>query len=110
LVVSPRPCGCATSNRGHGPRPIAYIELFFDLAFIFALTQLTRSLVQDITMGGALRSLVLLAAVWWVWSVTAWSTDWLDPNQPFVRALLTWVMFGGLLLAAAVPNASGSTP
>jgi low temperature requirement protein LtrA len=87
------------------PRPIAYIELFFDLAFIFALTELTRSLVQDITMGGVLRSLVLLAAIWWVWSVTAWSTDWFDPNQPFVRALLTWVMLGGLLLAAAVPKA-----
>lgn len=87
------------------PRPIAYIELFFDLAFIFALTELTRSLVQDLTMGGALRTLLLLAAVWWVWSVTAWSTDWFDPNQPFVRALLTWVMFGGLLLAAAVPKA-----
>jgi low temperature requirement protein LtrA len=87
------------------PRPIAYIELFFDLAFIFAFTELTRSLVHDITIGGALRSLLLLAAIWWVWSVTAWSTDWFDPNQPFVRALLAWVMFGGLMLAAAVPKA-----
>jgi low temperature requirement protein LtrA len=87
------------------PRPISYMELFFDLAFIFGLMQLTRSLTSDLTGPGALRSLLLLAAVWWVWSVTAWSTDWFDPQQPFIRGLLVWVMLGALLLAAAIPRA-----
>jgi low temperature requirement protein LtrA len=87
------------------PRPISYMELFFDLAFIFVLMQLTRSLEQDLTVPGALRALLLLTAVWWVWTVTAYSTDWFDPNQPFVRGVLVWVMLGGLLLAAAAPRA-----
>lgn len=89
------------------PRPISYMELFFDLAFVFALTQLDRTLTDDLTVRGGLRALLLLAAFWWVWTVTAWSTDWFNPEHPFVRGLLTWVMFGGLLLAAATPRAFG---
>jgi low temperature requirement protein LtrA len=89
------------------PRPISYIELFFDLAFVYALTQLNRSLTDDLTVPGGLRALLLLAALWWVWTVTAWSTDWFDPDHPFVRGLLTWVMFGSLVLAAAAPRAFG---
>lgn len=88
-------------------RPISYIELFFDLAFVYALTQLDRGLTHDLSAPAWLRALLLLAALWWVWTVTAWSTDWFDPDHPFVRGLLTWVMFGALLMAAAVPRAFG---
>jgi low temperature requirement protein LtrA len=89
------------------PRPISYMELFFDLAFVYALTQLDRTLTDDLSTRGGLRALLLLAAFWWVWTVTAWSTDWFNPEHPFVRGLLVWVMFGGLLLAAATPRAFG---
>jgi low temperature requirement protein LtrA len=89
------------------PRPISYMELFFDLAFVYALTQLDRTLTDDLTTRGGLRALLLLAAFWWVWTVTAWSTDWFNPDHPFLRGLLIWVMFGGLLLAAATPRAFG---
>jgi low temperature requirement protein LtrA len=89
------------------PRPISYMELFFDLAFVFALTQLDHTLTDDLNTRGGFRALLLLAAFWWVWTVTAWSTDWFNPEHPFVRGLLIWVMFGGLLLAAATPKAFG---
>jgi low temperature requirement protein LtrA len=83
------------------------MELFFDLAFIFALARLTSRLPDDLTVAGVLRTLLLLSAIWWVWTVTAWSTDWFSPSEPFVRGLLAWVMFGGLLMAAAIPEAFG---
>lgn len=89
------------------PQRASYMELFFDLAFIFALTELTRALHDDASAGGILRTLLMLAAIWWVWTVTAWSSDWFSPDSPFVRGLLAWVMFGGLLMAAAVPQAFG---
>ncbi|GAA5189862.1 low temperature requirement protein A [Rugosimonospora acidiphila] len=94
--------------RGRERAPSAsYMELFFDLAFIFSLTELTRVLLVDLSVGGALRFLLLLAAMWWVWTVTAWSTDWFDPEQRFVRALLAWVMIGILLQAVALTRAFG---
>jgi low temperature requirement protein LtrA len=94
-------------RRPESPRPISFIELFFDLAFVFALTQLDRTLIDDLTLRGSLRTLLLLAAFWWVWTVTAWSSDWFNPDHRFTRGLLSWVMLGSLLMAAAAPRAFG---
>lgn len=92
-------------QRRENPRRTSFLELFFDLAFIFALTRLSRALLDDTSMVGGFRVLILLAALWWVWFVTAWSADWFDPRAPLIVVLLLWVMFGGLLMAAAVPTA-----
>ncbi|MFC4016481.1 low temperature requirement protein A [Micromonospora sp. GCM10011542] len=88
-------------------RPIraSFLELFFDLAFIFALTRLSQILLADLSGVEAFRTLLLFAAIWWVWFVTAWSADWFDPRAPLIVVLLLWVMFGDLLMAAAVPTA-----
>ncbi|WP_433131649.1 low temperature requirement protein A [Micromonospora sp. CA-240977] len=90
------------------PRRTSFLELFFDLAFIFALTRLSRTLLNDLSVNGAFQVLVMLAALWWVWFVTAWSADWFDPRAPLIVVLLLWVMFGGLLMASAVPTAFDS--
>jgi low temperature requirement protein LtrA len=90
------------------PRRASYLELFFDLAFVFALTQLTRSLARNLDLGGGLHTLLLLAALWWVWVIAAWLTDWFDPGTRAVQGLLGLMMFGGLLMAAAVPEAFGA--
>ncbi|MET8119523.1 low temperature requirement protein A [Micromonospora sp. NPDC005189] len=87
------------------PRRASFLELFFDLAFIFALTRLSQALLDDPSLNGGFQVLLMLAALWWVWFVTAWSADWFDPRTPLIVALLLWVMFGGLLMAAAVPTA-----
>ncbi|MEH0930261.1 low temperature requirement protein A [Micromonospora sp. CPCC 205558] len=90
--------------RRENPGRTSFLELFFDLAFIFALTRLSRTLLDDLSLNGVFQVLLMLAALWWVWFVTAWSADWFDPRAPLIVTLLLWVMFGGLLMAAAVPT------
>jgi low temperature requirement protein LtrA len=86
---------------------VTFVELFFDLVFVFAVTQLSHSLVAHLTIGGALQTLFLLLAVWWVWMYTCWFTNWIDPDKPAVRMLLFALMLAGLLMSAAIPNAFG---
>ena len=68
-------------RRAHGEEArVEYVELFFDLVFVFAVTQLSHSLLAHLTLAGALQSAFLLLAVWWVWVFTAWVTNWMDPR------------------------------
>lgn len=87
--------------------PVTYIELFFDLVFVFAITQLSHRLLGHLTPLGALETLLLFCAVWWAWVYTSWSTNWLDPERGAVRILLIALMLAGLALSAAVPDAFG---
>jgi low temperature requirement protein LtrA len=93
-------------DRGeHDHSPVTYIELFFDLVFVFAITQLSHRLLDHLSLNGALQTLVLFLAVWWVWIYTSWVTNWLDPDRAHVRLMLIAMMIGGLLLSAAIPKA-----
>jgi low temperature requirement protein LtrA len=80
-------------------------ELFFDLVYVFAVTQLSHLLLGHLTARGALETAVLLAAVWWAWNYTAWATNWVDPDQPLVRAMLITLMLLSLIMSAAIPEA-----
>ncbi len=93
----------------HGHAKVGMVELFFDLVFVFAVTQLSHALVADLSWANALRTGLLIAAVWWVWVYTAWATNWLEPDAAPVRALLFALMLGGLLLSVAIPHAFGGT-
>ncbi len=84
---------------------VTNIELFFDLVFVYAVTQLSHTLLRDLSMLGALHVLLLFLAVWWVWIFTGWITNWLDPERLAVRLLLLALMFAGLLLSTALPQA-----
>ncbi|WP_130617397.1 low temperature requirement protein A [Dyella amyloliquefaciens] len=84
---------------------VTNIELFFDLVFVYAVTQLSHTLLRDLSMTGALHVLLLFLAVWWVWIFTGWITNWLDPERLAVRLLLLALMFAGLLLSTALPEA-----
>ena len=86
---------------------VTFVELFFDLVFVFAVTQLSHTLLEHLTFEGALKTLFLLLAVWWVWMYTCWFTNWIDPDKPSVRMLMFALMLAGLLLSAAIPNAFG---
>jgi low temperature requirement protein LtrA len=81
------------------------VELFFDLVFVFAVTQLSHGLLAHLTPTGALHTLMLLMAVWWLWIFTSWVTNWLDPEKVPVRAMLFALMLGGLLLSSSIPEA-----
>ncbi|MGQ5262625.1 low temperature requirement protein A [Micromonospora sp. ZYX-F-536] len=84
--------------------PTTSAELFFDLVFIFTITQLAHYLIAHPDWRGAARTALLLALVWFVWIYTTWGTNWLRPDQAPVRALLIALMLGSLLLAAAIPE------
>jgi low temperature requirement protein LtrA len=89
----------------HGHHKVTFVELFFDLVFVFAITQVSHGLIEHFSAGGALQALVLLLAVWWVWVYTSWVTNWLDPERLPVRVLLLVLMGVGLLLSASMPRA-----
>ncbi|MEV4754251.1 low temperature requirement protein A [Micromonospora sp. NPDC049559] len=95
-------------RKRRNPREISFHELFFDLAMIFALTRVAQRVLDELTLLNITETLVLFAAVWWVWIATAWSTDWFNPDEPYLQRLIIGIMFAGLLMAAAVPNAYGS--
>jgi low temperature requirement protein LtrA len=80
-------------------------ELFFDLVFVFAVTQLSHMLLGRFTPLGAVQVTLLFLAVWWAWVYTTWITNWLDPDQTPVRVLLFLLMLGGLVLSTSIPTA-----
>lgn len=94
-------------REGHGHAPVTNIELFFDLVFVFAITQLSHALLQHLSLLGALQTLLLLFAVWWVWIYTTWVANWLDPERANVRLMLILLMLGGLVLSSSIPGAFG---
>ncbi|MGS2613476.1 low temperature requirement protein A [Micromonospora sp. LZ34] len=84
-----------------------FLELFFDLVLVVALAQLSHGLIQDLRWSGAFQTLVLLLAMWWVWTMTAWTTDLYDPRRPAIQLLVTATMLGSLVMVVAVPDAFG---
>jgi low temperature requirement protein LtrA len=87
--------------------PVTYEELFFDLVYVFAVTQLSHSLLHHLTQMGALETLILWFAVWLGWQYTCWVTNWFDPQTPAIRSVLFVTMLLGLVMAASLPQAFG---
>ena len=87
---------------------VTYAELLFDLVFVFAVTQVSHTLLAHFTPIGAVETTLLLLSVWWVWVYTSWVTNWLDPEQKPVRILLFLLMFAGLVLSTSLPGAFGT--
>jgi low temperature requirement protein LtrA len=81
------------------------LELFFDLVFVFAITQVTSLMSADPTWPGLGRGLLVLAAVWWAWSAYAWLTNTLEPEEVSVRVAMFAAMAAMLVVALAVPEA-----
>src|SRR5215211_3053360 len=85
-----------------------WLELFYDLVFVFAVTQVSHHLLEHLTWAGAGQSALLLLVVWWSWNYTTWVTNELDPESPVVRLLMIALMLASLLMAAAIPQAFGA--
>jgi low temperature requirement protein LtrA len=88
-------------------RRVTSAELFFDLVFVFVVTQLSALLVHDLTPAGAAKTTFLLLAAWWAWVYTAWATNWFHAEALAVRAILLVAMLAGLLGAISIPEAFG---
>ena len=93
---------------GHSSDKVGYVELFFDLVFVFAVTQLSHSLIAHPDVETLLHTLILGAAVWYLWIDTTWVTNWLDPDRLPVRTMLIVLMALGLVMSSAIPEAFDS--
>ncbi|WP_165947375.1 low temperature requirement protein A [Micromonospora sp. 15K316] len=93
-------------RRGEPGYP-TFLELFFDVTYIFMLSRIAAGFADDLTVRGAAQAAVLLLAAWWVWVLTAWLTDLFNPRLPLIQATVLLVMFGTLVMAIAVPRAFG---
>jgi low temperature requirement protein LtrA len=95
-------------TRGEGEQRATFFELFFDLVYVFAVTQLSHHLLVDISWSGAAETAFMLVALYWAWTYTTWMTNWFDPDTVPVRLVLVFVMLASLLLAVAIPEGFGS--
>ena len=84
------------------------LELFFDLVFVFAITQVSHLLLDHLTWKGALESTMVLLAVWSAWNYTTWATNELDPDATPIRLVLMAIMMACLLMSVAIPEAFGA--
>lgn len=93
------------AREGEGPQRATLLELFLDLVFVAALALTSRTLAQNLGWVGAFQTVVLLMAIWWVWSVTALVTDLYHTQRPPIFVMTLWVMLGTVLMAGSLPGA-----
>src|SRR5215218_8915662 len=94
-------------RRASGAGRATTLELFYDLVFVFAITQVSHLLLNHLTWAGVGQSLLVLLVVWWSWNYTTWVTNELDPESTAVRMLLITLMLASFLMAVAIPEAFG---
>jgi len=97
----------ALVRRPGGPQRATLLELLFDLVFVAAIALSSTTLAGDTSWHGVVRVALPLAAVWWVWSITALTTDFYDPQRPQIQVVIVSAMLGAMMLAASVPEALG---
>jgi len=81
------------------------VELFFDLVYVFTVSQLSRNLVDDVSWRGIAQTLVLALAVMYAWFMTVWTSNWLDVERRKVQLLLLALMFASLLMSTSITEA-----
>ena len=86
---------------------VSPLELFFDLVFVFAITQVTALIAADPTWNGLLRGLLVLAVIWWAWAAYAWLTNTLDTDESRTRVVMFLAMAAMFVVALSIPNAFG---
>src|SRR4029079_6795215 len=106
--ASTEPAEPPMSDRVVGREPrVKPLELFFDLVFVFAITQVTALITARPDWGGVLRGMLLLAMLWWAWSAYAWLTNALDPDEGGVRLVMLGAIGAMLVASLAAPKAFG---
>jgi low temperature requirement protein LtrA len=96
------------SRDSHAEERVGSVELFFDLVFVFAVTQISHTLIVHPDLLGFVQAGVLFLAIWWVWVDTAWVTNWLDVGHAPVRILLFALMAATLVMSISLPDAFGA--
>jgi low temperature requirement protein LtrA len=99
----------SASRQRESGQQVTPLELFFDLVFVFAITQVTGFLADNSTWLGLLRGTLLLGALWWAWAAYAWLTNTLDPEEGAVRLAVFGSIGAMLIVSLATPNAFGAS-
>jgi low temperature requirement protein LtrA len=89
------------------PQRVSTLELFFDLVFVFTITQLTSTLAKDVTLAAAGRLLLVFGVLWWMYGGYAWLTNTRSPSRAPERLLLLLGMAGFLVIGLSIPHAFG---
>ena len=82
-----------------------FVELFFDLVFVFAITSVTQLLLHDLTWAGVGNGLLILWLVWWAWTQFTWTLNPADSNHPAVRLITLAATAVAFFMAQAIPDA-----
>jgi low temperature requirement protein LtrA len=90
-----------------GESRVSTLELFFDLVFVFTVTQLSQVLSHDLHPRGLLHATLILLVVWWMYDGYCWLTNAVPPDRPSRRLVLLAGMAAFLLAAMALPRAFG---
>jgi low temperature requirement protein LtrA len=85
------------------------VELFWDLVFVFAMTQVTAFLARDMSWTGFGRGMVLLALMWWAWSAFVWAANAEQEESPALRAVLLVGMVFVFVAGLSLPEAFGNS-
>jgi len=91
--------------RGGTERNASTIELFFDLVYVFAITQVVGFIHGEPTFAGLGKGAFLLFVLWWTWSIYTWTTNWSGTASTKIRLFLLATMATTLVMAMAVPRA-----
>ena len=92
-----------TSIRGTEEQGATFVELFFDLVFVFAVTQVTASMAHDLTASGLLRALIVFWLVWWAWTQITWSLNEADTEHGWIRFITLLATALAFMMAVTVP-------
>lgn len=93
--------------RASAPQAVTFVELFFDLVFVFAVTQVTVLTAYDLTGAGVLRAVLIFWMIWWAWTQFTWTLNPADTTHTFVRAITLLATAVAFVMATAVPDAFG---
>jgi low temperature requirement protein LtrA len=97
----------AVSRAPGAERVVTPLELFFDLVYVFAISQLSHHLLEHVDLRTGAETLIMTLAVVYAWYMTAWGANWLDPDRLAVRLLLAGLMFASLLMSVGIAEAFG---
>lgn len=95
--------------RGVEEQGATFVELFFDLVFVFAVTQITGVLSHDLTAGGVVRALIVFWLVWWAWTQFTWSLNEADTEHPGIRLTTLVATALAFVMAMTVPDVAEET-
>ncbi|MFN0028273.1 MAG: low temperature requirement protein A [Acidimicrobiales bacterium] len=87
------------------PQPVTFVELFFDLVFVFAVTQVTVSTARDLSAANVVRSLLLFWLIWWAWTQFTWTLNPADTTHRLVQTITLAATAAAFVMSSSVPRA-----